>query len=368
MPEVLILCAHRPNRSPSQRYRFEQYLSFLESHGFRFTWSFLLDERQDLIFYSKGKFVKKVLILVRSLLKRTGDAFRFKKYDIVFIQREASFLGTAFFEKRAYRSGAGVIYDFDDSIWLADTSPGNKRWERVKRPEKFFEIVRNAHRVIAGNNYLAGKVKPLNNNVTVIPTTIDTSVHIPRPELRHKNTVVIGWSGSVSTIKHFEMLVPVLVRVKNKYGDLVEFRLLGDKNYKHAALGIEGIEWRAATEVDTLNTFDIGLMPLPDDAWTNGKCGLKALSYMACGVPAVVSAVGVNREIISDEPPNGFLAVNNEEWFDTLCRLIEDNVLRSNAGYRARETVLEKYSVEANKEKYLEVFKDSVKDQKIRPD
>jgi glycosyltransferase involved in cell wall biosynthesis len=366
MPEVLILCAHRPNRSPSQRYRFEQYLPFLEEHGFHFTWSFLLNEKQDFTFYSHGKFLRKVFILAGSLLKRIGDTFRFKKYDIVFIQREASFLGTAFFEKRAYASGAAVIYDFDDSIWLADTSPGNKKWERVKRPEKFFEIVRNAHLVIAGNRYLAEKVKPLNKNVVVIPTTINTLVHIPKPELRHTNTVIIGWSGSVSTVKHFEMLVPVLARIKNKYGDQVRFRLLGDKNYKHAALGIEGTEWHAATEVDELNSFDIGLMPLPDDEWANGKCGLKALSYMACGVPPVLSAVGVNREIISVDPPNGFLAVNNEEWFKTLCLLIEDNVLRSNAGYRARETVIEKYSVEANKEKYLQVFRESVNKPKDR--
>ncbi|MEO6305231.1 MAG: glycosyl transferase family 1, partial [Bacteroidia bacterium] len=137
MPDVLILCAHRPKRSPSQRYRFEQYLPFLEENGFKFKFSYLLNEKDDELFYSKGNFLAKVFILIKSFFIRLKDVFQFKKYDIIFIQREASFLGTSFFEKRVFRSGAYVIFDFDDSIWLADTSPGNKKWEWIKKPDKF---------------------------------------------------------------------------------------------------------------------------------------------------------------------------------------------------------------------------------------
>src|SRR5688572_16831378 len=112
MASVLILCDHRPKRSPSQRYRFEQYLPFLETQGFQFTWSYLLDEKDDRVFYAKGRFIQKVLILLKSLFIRYKDVKRFKQYDIIFIQREASFLGTSYFEKRAYKSGAHVIFDF----------------------------------------------------------------------------------------------------------------------------------------------------------------------------------------------------------------------------------------------------------------
>jgi glycosyltransferase involved in cell wall biosynthesis len=356
MPKVLILCAHRPNRSPSQRYRFEQYIPFLEKHGYNFTYSYLLDETQDRIFYSRGMLLRKMLILAQTIIKRTGDWIRFKKFDIIFIQREASFLGTSFFEKRAFKSGARVIFDFDDSIWLADTSPGNKKWEKIKKPQKFFRNLLYSHKVIAGNEYLGKKARAVNSNVVIIPTTIDTSVHKPMPELRHKDVVVIGWSGSISTTKHFDVIVPVLVKLKEKFRDRIKFKLLGDAGYSNPLIEIEAIAWSADTEVAVLNTFDIGLMPLPDDEWSNGKCALKALSYMACGIPTVMSAVGVNKELVSIELPNAFLANNESEWYDILCRLIEDNILRSNVGYRARETVIEKYSVNANKEKYLEAF------------
>jgi len=356
MPKVLIICAHRPNRSPSQRYRFEQYLPFLKAEGFHFTFSYLLNEKDDILFYSKNNFLGKVFILVKSVFKRVRDLFRLKKYDIVFVQREASFLGTSFFEKRASKSSARMIFDFDDSIWLADTSPGNKNWEFIKKPAKFFDNVKYANIVIAGNKYLAEKARPFNKNVQIIPTTVDTDFHKPKLELRNNNVLTIGWSGSVSTVKHFESMVPVLSKIKKKYGDKIQFKLLGDASYKSNILDVKAFAWTKETEVDQLNTFDVGIMPLPNDEWAKGKCGLKGLSYMACSVPTVMTAVGVNIEIIEDGK-NGFLAFNDEQWFAVLCRLIEDENLRKDLGERGRQTVIERYSVNGNRLKFLEIFK-----------
>lgn len=356
MPTVLILCAHRPKRSPSQRYRFEQYLPFLEKEGFHFTYSYLLNEQDDLLFYSKGNLLSKVFILIKSFWIRIKDLRRFKNYDILFIQREASFLGTAFFEKKAARSGAFFIFDFDDSIWLADTSPGNKKWEWIKKPEKIFETLSVSAVVIAGNRYLADKAKPFNKNTQIIPTTIDTQVHFPKPELRNKEILTIGWSGSISTVKHFELLIPVLLKIKDLYKDKIRFVLLGDENYSHPLLKVEALNWTEETEVDTLNSFDIGLMPLPDDDWSRGKCGLKGLSYMACAVPSIMTAIGVNTEIIK-QGENGYLAQTDEEWISYLCLLIENKSLRDRIGLKGRETVIEHYSVEANKALYLKIFK-----------
>ncbi len=358
MPNVLILCAHRPKRSPSQRYRFEQYLPFLEENGFKFTFSYLLNEKDDLVFYSKGNALSKAFILLKTFFIRLKDSFQFKKYDIIFTQREASFLGTSYFEKKAFNSGAYVIFDFDDSIWLADTSPGNKKWEWIKKPEKFFKNVSYAHCVIAGNNYLADKARPYNKNVIVIPTTINSDWHIPKTEHRNKKLITIGWSGSISTIKHFELLVPALLKLQNKFPNKLKFKIIGDKFYKHPQLNVEAIEWKENTEVNELNSLDIGVMPLPDDEWANGKCGLKGLSYMACGVPAVMSAVGVNRNII-DNGKNGFLIKTEDEWFTILSILIESAELRMEVGNKGRETVIKSYCVKAHKQSYLEVFKNA---------
>lgn len=352
---VLILCAHRPRRSPSQRYRFEQYLPFLEQNGFKFTWSYLLNEKDDKTFYSRGNIRNKAAILLKTLLIRSKDVSRFKNFSIIFIQREASFLGTSYFEKKAFPSGAKVIFDFDDSIWLEDTSPGNKKWAWIKKPAKFFENIKYAHAVIAGNEYLAEKARPYNKNTIVIPTTIDTEFHHPKPHLRNKDVLTIGWSGSISTIKHFESLVRVLIRLREKYKNKIRFKVIGEANYKNNLLEIESVSWSEQTEVDQLNSLDIGIMPLPDDEWTKGKCGLKGLSYMACGVATVMSNIGVNKNII-ENGINGFLVNNDEEWFNTLCSLIENKELREELSTKGRETVLEKYSVNANKEKYLDVF------------
>lgn len=356
MPRVLILCDHRPKRSPSQRYRFEQYLPYLEQQGFHFTWSYLLNETDDHLFYSRGHALRKMLILFKTLLIRCKDLLRFRRFDMIFIQRETLFLGSAFFEARAARSGARVIFDFDDSIWLADTSPGNKKWEWLKRPGKFFDAVKAADTVIAGNSYLANKARPWNNNTVIIPTTIDTGIHVPQPERRNKETLTIGWSGSISTIKHFETLLPVLQKLKAKYGARIRFKLIGAAGYSSSHPEVQAVTWSEATEVAELNTFDIGLMPLPNDEWAMGKCGLKGLSYMACGVPAVMSPVGVNTDIIQ-HGENGFLAAGGEEWMQRLSELIEDESLRRRLGEAGRKTVEKQYSTEANKNLYLGVFK-----------
>lgn len=354
MPSILISCLHRPNRSPSQRYRFEQYLNFLEKQGFEYRFSYLLNEKEDKIFYAPGRYFGKFMILLYSLLKRTGEVFFGKKADIVFVQRESFMLGTSFFERRFARRSR-LVFDFDDSIWLPNVSEANKKLAFLKRPEKTKEIIRASHLVIAGNEYLASYARRFNANVVIIPSTIDT-IKYKVKAIEVKEQLVIGWSGSFSTIAHFESAIGALVAIKNRYGSRVSFMVIGDPEYTNAFLGIRGIPWNAATEVEDLQQFDIGIMPLPDDEWTRGKCGMKGLQYMAAGIPTIMSPVGVNKEIIQDGE-NGFLASNTEEWADRLSRLIESVELRSKFATNGRKTVEEKYSVEANKEKYLEAMR-----------
>lgn len=355
VPKVLVISDHRRGRSPSQRYRYEQYISFLEKNGFVFTFSPIINEKDDQVFYAKGKIFIKGLIALKSIFIRLRDWMRFHDFDIIFIQREALFLGSTFFERKAFKSKAKVIFDFDDSIWLMDTSPENVKYEFLKNPEKTKKNVQNAHLVIAGNNYLADYTKQFNSHTIIIPTTVDCEIHKPIPQLRGTEKVVIGWSGSISTIKHFESFTPTLVKLKAKYESKIKFKLLGDLNYINADLLLKGDAWAAETEVPELNKIDIGLMPLPHDEWAKGKCGLKGLTYMACGIATVMSPVGVNKEIII-HGQNGFLANTEEEWINYLSQLIENKELRLKLGEAGRQTVLEKYSVEANKEKYLEAF------------
>lgn len=355
MPRILFIAAHRPGRSPSQRFRFEQYFDFLHENGYEIHFSYLLNEREDLTFYSKGKTLAKVNVFVESWKRRQHDVMVASQFDIIFIQREAFMTPSIRFERIFSKSGAKVIYDFDDAIWKLDISDGNRMFKWLKDPKKTPKLISLAHQVIAGNQYLADYASQFNKNVTIIPTTIDTNYHIRKSPYTEKEKICIGWTGSLTTIKHFRLAEKVLVRLKEKYGDKIYFKVIGECHYKNENLQIQGICWNRENEISELEEIDIGIMPLVDDEWSKGKCGFKGLQYMAMEVPAVLANVGVNSTIIQ-HGENGFIANNDEEWFDLLSQLIDSFDLRQRLGKAGRKTVEERYSVNSQKGKYLEVM------------
>ena len=363
MPKILFIAAHRPNRSPSQRYRFEQYFEFLEANGYSCELSYIIHEKDDAIFYGPGNILKKIAITLKSAQIRLKDVARSNEFDIIFVQREAFMTGSSYFEKQFSRSKAKLVFDFDDSIWLLDTSNANKIWQWMKSAKKTGEIISISHLVFAGNHFLADYARQFNPRVQVIPTTIDTALFKRTTPYSNNEKICIGWSGSHTTIKHFESGVPFLKKIKEKYGDKVYFKVMGDAEYINQELDISGIPWSSDHEVEMLSGFDIGIMPLPDDQWVKGKCGLKGLSYMALEVPTVMSALGVNSEIIQDGE-NGFLAKTEEEWIAKISRLIDSFELRKKMGALARQTVETRYSHESQKNNYLQHFNALLKDKK----
>lgn len=353
MKKILFLANHRTNRSPGQRFRFEQYLIYLNENGFCCELSPLLSENDDVIFYSKGNWIRKFFILLACYNKRLKDINKAKEYDIVFVFREAFFTGTTYFERKIAQSNAKLIFDFDDSIWRHDVSEGNKKWGWLKNPDKTKKIIELSDSIFVGNQYLMDYAKMYNSNVKLIPTTIDTNYHIPNKII--SNQLCIGWTGSSTTLKYFETLIPVLIKIKEKYNEKVTFKVIVDVEKEYAALGIKTTPWNLITEMDELNKIDIGIMPLPNNKWTEGKCGFKGLQYMALEIPTIMSPVGVNTEIIQNGV-NGFLADTDEEWLSILSNLIESENLRNELGVKARETIEKKYSVESQKMTYLNEF------------
>jgi glycosyltransferase involved in cell wall biosynthesis len=346
---------HRPDRAPGQRYRFEQYLPDLRAAGYECVISHLLDERDDRIFYGKGKWLQKAGIVRRSFLKRLRERKELETFDIIFIYREALMIGSAFFERAAARSSARVILDFDDAIWLNDTSPNNRLFRFLKRPYKTADLISLADTVIVGNEFLAEYSRIRNLNTVVIPTTMDMEEYSRPLDRYDREPVVIGWTGSPTTIRHFRNAEHVLARLKERYGDRVDFRVIGDPGYRNEQLEISGIAWNPQDEVSELRQFDIGIMPLPDDEWSRGKCACKALQYMALGIPAVISAVGANAEVVC-HGENGMLARSDEEFFAHLCALVDSAELRQQIGRAGRVTVEERYSRQAWRSTYLSVF------------
>jgi glycosyltransferase involved in cell wall biosynthesis len=349
---ILIASVHPPGRTPNQRFRIEQYVDFLNAEGFDVTFSPVVRSDEYELIYSSGRMARKAGIVARGLLRRFADLVQSGRYDIVFVPREAVQLGTALFERIVPRRGPKLVFDFDDAIWLPNASEANRGLAWLKRPEKTETIIEASALVLAGNQFLADYARQFSSAVEVVPTTIDTEQYQPRVE-QAKDSVCIGWSGSLTTIVHFDLAVPVLRRLKERYGERVYFKLIGYPGYRVEELGIEGVRWNAATEVEDLSEFDVGIMPLPDDEWSKGKCGLKGLQYMALGIPSVMSPVGVNTEII-DDGVNGFLPASEDEWVERLGQLVESAELRSKLGAAGRETVVRDYSVESQKGRYLE--------------
>lgn len=350
MPKALFIAPHRPGRSPSQRFRFEQYIPYLEKNGWECEQSYLISAENDAAFYSPKNYSTKYKIWRESIKRRASDAARSNEFDIIFIHREALMTGSLKYEKQFAESSAKVIYDFDDSIWLPNVSDSNKNLAWLKDYSKTGKLIEMADLVFAGNNYLKDYAEQFNSNVTIVPTTIDTNEYTPSVK-EPNDRICVGWSGSVTTIQHFEYALPIVKALKDIFGNRVYFKIIGS-HYSDSELDITGKPWQKATEIHDLNEFDIGIMPLPDDEWANGKCGLKGLQYMALEIPTIMSPVGVNTEII-DHGVNGYLAGSNEEWVEIVSKLFEDKSERERVGAEGRKTVMTSYSKNSLKPHYL---------------
>ena len=351
--KIIFLSVHRKERSPSQRFRFEQYLGFLDENNFLTEHFFLVSENDDKIFYNKGNFFAKSILIFKYILKLNKLCKSIHNYDICYVQRESIFIWTHYFEKKIAKK-TNLVFDFDDSIWLENVSKANKFFKWLKNPDKTKKIISFSNLIFSGNQYLSNFALRFNINTVIIPTTIDTDLY-QNIYKKKSNKIIIGWSGSMTTIQHFEYALPFLKKIVDRHKNIVEIKVIGDDRYFNKELKINGLPWCKETEIKDLCSFDIGIMPLPNNEWAKGKCGLKGLQYMALGIPTIMSAVGVNIDIINDGE-NGFLAKNNDEFESKLELLINSKKLRLELGENGKKTVQEKYSVNAWKSKYLEHF------------
>ncbi len=340
--KVLALTPGPTHVSPGLRYRIEQWEPLLREDGIEITYAPFMDVELERLLYARGGTLSKIKGMMSAYMRQLGSIAAAREFDLVYVFREAALIGPAVIEPLIARSKTPIVFDFDDAIFVRYRSPSNAYWSYLKFAGKTATLCNKASQVMAGNAYLADYASRHNDAVTVIPTTIDTDLYRPeRRRPRDDGTVTIGWTGSHSTAQHLERLRPALTELAAHK----PFRLVvvGAKVPEIPGALIEARAWSAATEVDDLSDIDIGIMPLPDDAWSRGKCGLKALQYMGLGIPAVVSPVGVNTEIIADGV-NGLIADTDDEWLDRLTSLINDAALRSKLGRAARETVEQRYS------------------------
>ena len=356
---LLFICPYPIGQSPSQRFRFEQYFDILKARGFSIEVRSFLSRSTWSILYKPGRLGYKVFGMLRGFAGRLSLLALVGRFDFIFIHREVTPIGPPVFEwiiAKILRKK--IIYDFDDAIWLTDRATESKWLSLLKWRSKVSSICKWSYKISCGNQYLCAFAKNYNAWVILNPTTIDTEI-VHNPALYEKvasgkERVVIGWTGSHSTLKYLESAVTILQQIELRFPN-VQIAIIADRKPELNLKTLHFIPWRSQSEIEDLMTFDIGIMPLPDDLWAKGKCGFKALQYMALNIPALASPVGVNTSII-DDGRSGLLCTSNTEWEAALSRLIIDKKLRQEIGESGRQKVIDRYSVLSNSSNFLALF------------
>lgn len=354
---MLFVVPYPHGTAASQRFRFEQYLIILENANFEVKFHSFLTPKAWKVLYAKGHLFTKLIEICKGFFHRYSLLFSIKGYDYVFVHRETAPLGPPLFEWLAVKVfRRKLIYDFDDAIWIPNVSESNKIFMFLKRFGNVETLCRLAFKVSCGNSYLSNYARQFNQNVVYNPTTIDTEqLHNPSlyPEFIREKKKVIGWTGTHSTIRYVEQLVPVLEKL-DRLHDFV-FLVISDAKPGFSLPNLQYIRWNKNTEITDLMKIDIGVMPLQADAWSEGKCGFKALQYLALGIPAVVSPVGVNSEIVSNGF-NGLICDTEHEWFEGLNLLLSDDEAYQTMANCTRKTVVERFSVQSNSANFIGLF------------
>jgi glycosyltransferase involved in cell wall biosynthesis len=334
----------------SSRYRFYQYMSYLQQQGWGITVHSLLNDSYIKYLYDKGPFPLKDI--TSSYINRILLLARTKKYGVIWLQQEAFPWIPANIEKALIKSKIPIVVDYDDAIFHR-YDLHNSKLVKLFLKNKIDKIMEIADVVVAGNEYLAQRARKNNaKDVIILPTVVDINNFEEVPEVRN-DKFTIGWVGSPSTAKYLRIIQEEL----KKFCSDGESKLvvLGAKGFTMNGPAFESRIWSDSNEIKEIQSFDVGIMPLADSPWERGKCGFKLIQYMACGKPAIASPVGMNTDIVQ-HGVNGFLANNSEDWLKYLGVLKGDSELRKRMGEAGRRLVEEKYSLQVNASKLLEIF------------
>ncbi|MCB1024404.1 MAG: glycosyltransferase family 4 protein [Acidobacteria bacterium] len=346
--------------NPGQRFRLEQWEPYLNQLGFTVDYFAFTDDRLREVLYKDGNIIRKIFGMARAVFRRRKQVRDVSKYDVVYLFRTASMIGPARIERSLSKSGIPLIYDFDDAIYLTNTSNANRRFGWLKFAGKTAEICKLSDAVTVGNSHLAKFANKYNENVYVVPTSIDTDRYQPKEgKANETSQIVIGWTGSSTSQYHLEAFEPVLAELMKRRSN-IEIRVISDREPSFTRVPYSWREWSSEAEIDLTAEIDIGIMPTPDDEWSRGKCAAKALQYMALGIPAICTDMGANRDVI-DHGVNGFLASTEEQWLECFDKLIDDKELRRKMGVNARKTVVDSYSMTRSAKLFADVVCKTIK-------
>jgi L-malate glycosyltransferase len=350
--KLLVLCPFPQGVAAGQRLKYEQYFDDWRTQGCDITVSSFMDPAMWAVTYQPGHYPAKVLGVLRGHLRRMRDMLRIHRFDAVYVFMWVTPFGTSVFEKLARRLARRLIVDVEDNVLVGQKLPEgynpNAIISRLKGPGKARYLIRTADHVITSSPFLNDFCLAINEKkaCTYISSSIDTDRFLPVNTFTNEadTPVTIGWTGTFSSKVYLDLLRGVFQELARR----VPFKLkvIGNFDYELPGVDLEVIRWTAEREVADLQTFDIGVYPLPIDDWVLGKSGLKAIQYMAFGLPCVATDVGTTPLLITDNV-NGLLVKTEAEWLIALERLVRDPDLRRRLGTAGRQCVVSSYSIKA---------------------
>lgn len=325
-----------PDTTAASRVRITGFVPFLRPHGIELRPHATLRRSEYGLITSNVSIARKSVALASAAVRTVREER--PAHDLLFIQR-----------LRFLTPVPGVdpprridVYDFDDALFLGSEGALNRYAEWIKQEaRRCVAYLRRTKLAIAGNSFLADTAARYAPRVEVVPSCIDPTQQRTRTH-GDAEELVIGWIGSRSTSQYLRVVLPAIERLVAR-GINAKLVLVG-ATCPAQVPWIEARPWSAATEASDLASFDVGIMPLPDNDWGRGKCGYKVLQYFSAGVPAVASPVGVARELVGPEAERGLLASSTEEWAAALAQLLGSLEERRQRGALARSFVESDYS------------------------
>lgn len=358
---MLVICPYPEGVAAPQRLKFEQYYDDWRARGWDLTISPFMDRAMWDVLYVPGHNRTKAVGTARGYARRLRDLARMRAFDAVFVHMWVTPFGGAGTERRARRQARRMIFDVEDNVIGTADAPQarnpNPLLRLLKGSAKPLYLAAAADHVIASSPSLAERCRELNARgaATYISSSVDTDRFVPAAPRAADAPVTIGWTGTFSTSAYLDLLRPAFLQLAERVP--FKLRVIGNFDWSLPGVDLEVIRWSAQREVADLQALDIGVYPLPFDDWVGGKSGLKAIQYMAFGIPTVATNAGTTPRIIRDGE-NGLLVRTEAEWVDALERLVRDPDLRRRLGGAARRDAVERYSTKAVAADYRRVLDD----------
>jgi glycosyltransferase involved in cell wall biosynthesis len=332
---VLFLTLY-PESAASPRYRVHQFLPHLRERGVTCEVACPFTEAEYVRLRAKAAAGRARSYHLHEARVRALQILRAGRYDVVFMQKAVMSAYVRGFATQLRQRARRLVYDIDDAVHLRSPHKLPRRWEWLEEPDQVNRLFLDADLVLAGNRWLADAALACGGRAEFFPTVVDTERFAPAANANEK--FVIGWMGGPSTSANLATLAEVLGAIPD-----CEVRLIGADPVRAAIDGAWHRPWRYETEVAELQQFSIGIMPLGRTDWDRGKCGLKVLQYMACGVPCIATRCDVTMDMIEHER-TGFLVDSPDEWRAAIENL-RDPELRARIARAGREAVEGRFSL-----------------------